>query len=129
MRNEVKLWVEDAYYDLDCARDMLKAGRFNYVVWLARQAAEKALKAAYMHSLGKALPLAHNLRAIAEEFAGENLKEISDSLGFLNPHYTLTRYVDAAVGRPSELYDETMAQEALQAAEAIIKWTHEHFLS
>jgi hypothetical protein len=38
MREDIRLWREDARYDLDCAHDMLEHERFNYVVWLARQA-------------------------------------------------------------------------------------------
>jgi len=47
MRAEIRMWQEDAHYDLDCAGDMLEKERYNYVVWLARQAVEKALQAAY----------------------------------------------------------------------------------
>lgn len=45
MREEAGLWLEDAEYHFDCAKDMLERSRYNYALWLARQSVEKALKA------------------------------------------------------------------------------------
>jgi HEPN domain-containing protein len=45
-----------------------------------------------------------------------------EDLIYLNPHYTITRYVDASLGIPSEVYDESSAKEAIEKAKEIIKW-------
>jgi HEPN domain-containing protein len=129
MRNDIRMWQEDAQYDLDCARDMLEHERFNYAVWLARQAVEKMLKAAFVQVTGEPVPMEHNLltlaRAVYEELPGEVLA----SLSFLNPHYTVTRYVDAAVGKPSDLYDLPFAQEAWDKAERLLTWIEKNCLT
>lgn len=123
MRKEAELWRDDALYDLDCARDMLEKGRWNYVVWLARQAVEKMLKACYPALLGKPTPLGHNLLSLAEEVFGEGLPgRIREHLSFLNPHYVATRYVNAALGKPSDIYDEGLATEAVRRAEEVLQW-------
>lgn len=130
MREDIRLWQEDAHYDLDCARDMLEHSRFNYVVWLARQAVEKMLKAAYMQVTGCPNPAEHNLLELARQLLGTNIPpERQRALAFLNPHYTVTRYVDAAVGRPSELYDHAFAEESLQIATELLTWIETNFLS
>ena len=108
---------------------MLQHERFNYVVWLARQAVEKMLKAAYMQVTGRALPMAHNLVALAKSVTGEIPAEISSNLSFLNPHYTVTRYVDAAVGKPSELFDREFAEEAYRRAKEALEWIESNYLT
>lgn len=45
-----------------------------------------------------------------------------EGLIYLNPHYTITRYVDAFLGVPSDVYDESSAKEALEKAKEIRKW-------
>jgi HEPN domain-containing protein len=129
MRVDVRLWQEDARYDFDCAQDMLEHERFNYAVWLSRQAAEKMLKAAYMQVAGRALPVAHNLVALAQDVAGKIPAEISSNLSFLNPHYTVTRYVDAAVGKPSDMFDREFAEEAYRRAGEVLEWIESNYLT
>jgi HEPN domain-containing protein len=129
MREDIRLWQEDARYDLDCAQDMLEHERFNYVVWLARQAVEKMLKAAYMQVTGKALPMAHNLITLVKSVTRDIPAEIGSNLSFLNPHYTVTRYVDAVVGKPSELFDREFAEEAYRRAEEALEWIESNYLT
>jgi len=130
MREDIRLWQEDAHYDLDCARDMLEHSRFNYVVWLARQAVEKMLKAAYMQLTGRPNPMEHNLLELARLVMGTDIQpKYHRMLSFLNPHYTVTRYVDAAVGRPSGLYDRTFAEETLHKATELLTWIETNFLT
>ena len=123
--------MEDAQYDLDCARDMFEKERFNYVVWLSRQAVEKMLKAAYMVTLQKPTPVAHNLMAIARSFIpdSEIPEGIASDLAFLNPHYVVTRYVDAALGKPSDLFNRSFAEEALCRAERVLEWIRGKYLT
>ncbi len=122
MREEAKLWLDDAKYDLDSAQDIFKSARYNYAVWLARQSSEKALKAAYLVVLKKPIPKSHNLMEIARELGWNIPPAISEHLQFLNPHYTVTRYVDAAVGKPSDTYDETIASEAIEKSKEVLNW-------
>ncbi|KYK27970.1 MAG: HEPN domain-containing protein [Theionarchaea archaeon] len=48
--------------------------------------------------------------------------DIMEDLVYLNPHYTITRYVDASLGTPSDIYDETSAKEAIEKARKVREW-------
>ncbi len=122
MREEARLWLEDAEYDYGSAVDMLDRSRYNYAVWLARQSVEKALKASHLIVLRKPIPKAHNLLALAKSLDWEIPPKVKEALTFLNPHYTVTRYVDASVGKPSDIYDELFASEAIEKAREALNW-------
>lgn len=122
MREEIKLWVDDSDYDISCANDMLKAKKYNYAVFFSRQATEKILKAAYIFVLKKPFPKEHNLNNIIRAAIKKIPNKIQDNINFLNPHYTITRYVDAAIGTPSELYDIKVAKDAVKKAEEVREW-------
>lgn len=122
MREEARLWLDDAQYDLESAQIMFGNARNNYAVWLARQAVEKALKAAYLIVLKKAYPKSHNLMELARELKWDIPKSISINMQFLNPHYTVTRYVDAAVGKPSDIYDSDIAEQAIAKSKETLSW-------
>jgi HEPN domain-containing protein len=51
-----------------------------------------------------------------------NAEEIIDELKFLNPHYTISRYPNAANAVPSEAYTEEIAKRCIEAAEKVINW-------
>jgi len=122
VREEAQLWLDDAIYDLESAQIMFKGARYNYAVWLARQATEKALKAAHLVVLKKAFPKSHNLTELARELGWAIPKSINEHLQFLNPHYTVTRYVDAAVGKPSDIYDAEIADQAIAKSKEVLDW-------
>lgn len=122
MREEARLWIKDALYDLECAADMLERGRCNYAVWLSRQAVEKLLKACYPALLRMPVPREHNLLTLGAECFGPEFDEIRPHAAFLNPHYTTARYVDAAVGAPADVYDREFAQQAYARAQEAVAW-------
>ncbi|MGC8959413.1 MAG: HEPN domain-containing protein [Chloroflexia bacterium] len=126
MRAEAKLWMDDARYDLDTARDMRAHERWNYAVFLARQAVEKMLKAGFLILLRRPVPWEHNLLELARECLGEGIPE-DVRRPLLNPHDTVARYVDAALGRPAHLYDRSFAETAVQEAERVLAWLDSRF--
>lgn len=101
---------------------MLERKRWNYAVWLARQAVEKIFKACYPALLGRPTPMGHNLLLLAEEVFDQIPLEIREHLSFLNPHYVTARYANASLGLPSEIYDENFSKEAIRRAEEVLKW-------
>jgi HEPN domain-containing protein len=122
VREEAQLWLDDAIYDLESAQVMFDGARYNYAVWLARQAAEKALKAAYLVVLKKPFPRSHNLTELGRALGWGIPQPINEHLQFLNPHYTVTRYVDAVVGKPSDIYDVEIAAEAITKSKEVLDW-------
>lgn len=122
MRKEAELWKEDSDYDLATAQDLYEKKRYNYAVFLARQSVEKLLKACYLILLEEQIPREHNLAELARSCFEEVPIDIMEDIIFLNPHYTVTRYVDASLGTPSDIYDESTAKEAIENAEKVRKW-------
>ncbi|MBE0447967.1 MAG: HEPN domain-containing protein [Actinobacteria bacterium] len=122
MRKEAQLWLDGAAYDLDSARDLFKSARYNYSVWLSRQAVEKALKAAHLIVIRKPIPRSHNLIELARELSWDIPRAVKEHLQFLNPHYTVTRYVDSAVGKPSDIYDAEIADQAIVKSKEVLDW-------
>ncbi|MEW6069919.1 MAG: HEPN domain-containing protein [Candidatus Thermoplasmatota archaeon] len=122
VRKEAELWAKDALYDFECAKDMLRNKKYNYAVFFARQSVEKMLKACYVQILAKPFPKEHNLLTLATAVFGRGGREISDEIVFLNPHYTITRYVDSALDIPAKLYTESFAKEGIKKAEKVIAW-------
>lgn len=122
MRPEIEIWIEDANYDLETAKDLFEKKRYSYAVFLSRQSVEKILKANYLFVLKKPFPKEHNLLIIAENSMKEIPKEIKDCIVFLNPHYTITRYPDVSLGIPSKLYDEDFGKISIEKAEKVIKY-------
>jgi HEPN domain-containing protein len=122
MRKEAELWKEDSDYDLATAEDPYEKKRYNYAVFLARQSVEKLLKACHLVILQEQIPREHNLAELARSCFEEIPIDIMEDLIYLNPHYTVTRYVDASLGTPSDVYDESSASDAIEKAKKVREW-------
>lgn len=119
MREEVRrLWIQ-ALEDLRTSEVLLEAGRYYASVFFAEQAAEKALKALYIHIKSEPPPRTHNLVELLEAL-GVRSEDLADAAMDLTPEYIVTRYPDAASGVPASLYNARMAREHLEKAKLII---------
>jgi len=119
VREEVRrLWLQ-ALEDLRTSEILLEVGRYYASVFFAEQAAEKALKALYIHVKGEPSPKTHNLVELLEVL-GIGGEDLVDAAMDLTPEYIVTRYPDAASGVPASLYNERMAREHLEKAKLII---------
>lgn len=120
MREETKLWFEQAVDDLKSARSNLDIGIYYMCAFLAEQGAEKALKALFIEARKALPPKTHNLIRLGRELnAPEN---ILSALREINPDFVTTRYPDAANGKPSEIFDEKIASSHLSKAQEIFEW-------
>lgn len=119
MRKEALNWWKQALEDLDTARGTLEIKKYYACSFWAQQAAEKALKALYLH-LHKQPALGHSLIYFAKDAKAP--KKILDACALLNPEYAVSRYPDAASGVPAEVHTETTSSLHLQKAEEVIAW-------
>ena len=120
MRIETENWWRQSLKDLETAKKNLKIKEYYAAAFFAHQAVEKALKALFIEKKRKSPGPTHSLIFLGKS-VGIPVKFFS-ILRKLNPDYVLTRYPDAAYGLPYELYDEEMAREKIQMAEAVIEW-------
>ncbi len=122
MTDKVLYWLEIADYDLDTARDMLKAKRYVYVGFMCHQAVEKAMKAV-VASTGVFPPKIHNLKALAEK-AGCLAKMSPEQIAFLvdlTPMNLETRCPE----EKKKIYDlltASYSKEILRKTEEFLCW-------
>lgn len=93
-------------------------GHYSWACFAAQQAAEKALKAHILHVAGE-YPRGHDLahrrvRGVAQLGVGEA------ALSRLSAYYTVARYPNAGLVRPSEEITREQAEEALETARVVV---------
>jgi len=121
---EYSRWISMARKTLESARGDLERGDYNWACFKAQQSAEFSLKALH-HGLGL-LGHGHSVSRLLRELqdkgleAGEELIEYAKALDKL---YVPTKYPNAwAEGSPHEYYTRSDAEEAIRAAEEVLRW-------
>lgn len=92
-------------------------------MFYAHQAAEKVLKALHIEQRRAMPPKTHNLIELAEAVGAP--EEIVGACRELNPEYIITRYPDAANGRPLLNYDAQIVANRIASAEGVVRWVEE----
>ena len=124
MREEVRrLWLQ-ALEDLETAKVMLETRRYYASAFFSHQAAEKALKAIFIHLKREISPNTHNLLELLEHLNIDD-EEVVDAAMELNPEYVVSRYPDAANGIPAQMYNERIAKERYKKALRIVEYCRE----
>ncbi|MBI2666259.1 HEPN domain-containing protein [Candidatus Woesearchaeota archaeon] len=119
MRKEALDWWKQAVEDLETAKVDLKNKKYYACSFWSQQAAEKALKALYLHT-HKEPALGHSLIYFAKDAKAP--REIFDACALLNPEYAVSRYPDAASGVPAEVHTESTSSTHLRKAVEVIAW-------
>jgi HEPN domain-containing protein len=120
MRVEAERLIKQGERDLINARKNVEIEAYEVAAFLAEQAVEKFLKAAWIVRKSELPPHTHYLLEL-----GKGLKipdTLQRHLAFLNPDYTIARYPNAANGIPYELYDRETALSKITAAGEVIAW-------
>ncbi|MEM2998409.1 MAG: HEPN domain-containing protein [Thermoproteota archaeon] len=124
MRDEASRWFKEGVWDLETARILHDAGRYNAAAYYSHQAAEKAAKA-LLYLVNEA-PWGHSVRILLEKFAEKKNLTINELLQYareLDRHYVPSRYPNAhPAGTPHEAYDEATSRKAVEAAERLISF-------
>lgn len=120
VRDEVLNWLAEARSDLRHAEASINIGDHNWACFAAQQAVEKALKALILHVLGE-YARGHDLvklyRKVKESIA---IQLNEGSLARLSAYYTIARYPNAGVERPSEEIVREHADEAVSIAREVL---------
>ena len=103
VRAEIEDWLQEAEVDLKHANDCLGLQSYHRACFAAQQSAEKALKAFIMGFIKKRPFHVHDLIKLYDEAKGELSlpEEVLEHLGELFSYYTLARYPNAGLTRPS----------------------------
>lgn len=123
MPTRVDDWIRQADKDLKHAKNSLEDGDYEWSCFAAQQAAEKALKAVY-----EKMNLSVKGHSILILLKGLNTyqqppKELYPLARALSRYYIEARYPNGfPEGAPFDYFDESMAEEAINACEKILEW-------
>ncbi|MEM1748614.1 MAG: HEPN domain-containing protein [Sulfolobales archaeon] len=120
IRDEVLNWLAEARADLRHAETSVNIGDYNWACFAAHQAVEKALKALTLHVLGE-YPRGHDLLRLYRRVRDSIVISLSEvALAKLSTYYTLARYPNAGMERPSEEILKEHAEEAISTARGVL---------
>jgi len=125
LRDEASRWLSEALWDIETAKILHKAKRYNASAFYSHQAAEKAAKS-LLYLVNEA-PFGHSIRMLLERYFEKSEDEKDEKLlnyaRELDRHYIPARYPNAhPAGTPHEAYDREASQRALIAANSIIDY-------
>jgi len=121
LREEARNWYEGALVDLEEAKSALAGGRYNWALFAAHQAVEKALKAAFMVLKRNLPPRTHDLTRLVSELGLSFPIELVTGISELSPYYTVARYPNAGFEKPWESIERSVAERLVQVAEKVIE--------
>ena len=111
-------WLRQAQADLESARVLRAAARYEACAFYAHQAGEKAIKAVW-ESEG-VVARGHSLNGLAEPVE-DVPSEVREAARRLDKHYIGARYPNTLPqGAPADSYTELDAEQALADAERIL---------
>ncbi len=124
MNNKSNNWLEEAEWDLENAKILLKNKRYNTVVFHSQQAAEKALKAVlYFNNING---WGHSIFTLLEKYKELKKLDLDDLSNYalnLDKHYITTRYPDALPDlAPHNAYNNQEAEIAIEQADKLIQF-------
>ncbi|MGM5482242.1 MAG: HEPN domain-containing protein [Nanobdellota archaeon] len=120
MRYEIRVWLEQSDADIDGAKFNFDGGKYYIAAFLCQQAVEKALKALFLHEKKGEIPQSHSLVYLAS-----NTNVAQDYMSFLKeltPKFIDTRYPDASVDLPANIYDKENTQRLLEKSMEVLQW-------
>lgn len=120
MRQEVKNWWLQAEEDFDSAKFTFNGKKFYLSAFMCQQSVEKALKALFLHENKGLLPQSHSLIYLASKTSIP--KKFFSFLKELTPKFVDTRYPDASVDLPANIYDKENTERLLKKSKEVLLW-------
>ena len=120
MKEETKNWVDMVEYDLTTAKQMLKTGRFVYVIFMCHLAIEKALKGIVCEETNKVPPKTHDLIYLINLGKIVLSGDLLDFIGVINNAGIVTRYPED-LSKLISSYPKEITQKYLDKTLEVIK--------
>jgi len=125
MNKETKNWLEMVEYDITTAKQMLKTGRYVYVIFMCHLAIEKALKAIVCEETNKVPPKTHDLIHLISMTQVKLQDDLLDFVGMINSAGVVTRYPED-LSRLISSYPKQVAKKYLDKTQEVIKCINQH---
>jgi len=120
---DYKNWLNEAKWDLETSEILKNQKRYNSCAFFAQQAVEKLLKSALLFY--NESPWGHSTRVLVirlDEICNLDLSSLTHYASELDLHYIPSRYPNAHPNSaPHEVYDEIIAQKAIENANTIFE--------
>lgn len=120
MLKETKNWLDMVDYDIGTAKQMFKAKRYVYVIFMCHLAIEKALKATVCEETNKFPPKTHDLILLTNLGKVEFPDDLMTFIGMINNAAVVTRYPED-LSKLVSSYPKKIAQEYLNMALKVIR--------
>lgn len=107
----------------------LSMGDYNWSCFAAQQATEKALKAVILLEARRRSPRGHDLVTLYSQLRGRLKfpRRVKEGLAELSAFYTLARYPNAGLERPSTEINKAQAGRALRIAQEVLGHAEKRF--
>ncbi|MCE4613127.1 MAG: HEPN domain-containing protein [Desulfurococcales archaeon] len=127
MRREALNWLAEAEVDLGRAERAFNNNDYALAAFMSQQACEKAFKAAYLALARSIYPRTHDLTNLYDGIRGFlSLGErIESMLAEVSQYYTIARYPNAGLERPSRSITRMQAERALEVAREVVRVARE----
>jgi len=120
-KDSINNWIKSSNYDIRTAENMLKTGRYIYVLFMCHLSVEKLLKALYEVVLKKIPPKTHNLVYLSKSIGLEIPEKSLSTIESLNDLSIVTRYPEDMDSLVKAFKKERVA-EYLNRTKALLKW-------
>ena len=116
----IKYWLEKSKDDLESAKAMLDARRFNWCAFICQQALEKCLKAGYIKRNNKIPPYIHKLERLCQILNLEPPAKILKNIIRIDKYYLAARY--PAYKEGINILEYKIAEQIFKETREIYKW-------
>lgn len=120
MNKETRNWINMVDYDIITAKQMLKTGRYVYVIFMCHLAIEKAFKAVVYEETNKLPPKTHDLIYLMRIGKIRLADDLLDFVGMINNAAIVTRYPED-LSKLVSSYPKEIAQRYMDKTLEVIK--------
>ncbi|MEK6791021.1 MAG: HEPN domain-containing protein [Deltaproteobacteria bacterium] len=116
----VSFWLMSSKDNLETAHAMLKAGRYNFAMFMCQQSVEALLKAVFIIQKNDRPEYIHKLSRLVELTGFEVPQTIDRKVLKIDAHYIKARYKEDRFNK--KIYNRRNAAQLLKDAQDVIVW-------
>ena len=116
----VKFWLMSSKDNFETASATLKAGRYNFAMFMCQQAVEALLKAVFIILKNERPEYIHKLPRLVELTGIKVPKSVDEKILKIDAHYIKARYKEDRFNE--KIYNKRNATSLLKDTEDVIRW-------
>src|SRR4030067_2799763 len=113
-------WLLSSKENFETAKAMLKAGRYNFTMFMCQQAVEALLKAVFIIQKNERPEYIHKLPKLVEMIGIKIPKSIDNKILKIDAHYIKARYKEDRFN--AKIYNRRNAAGLLKDTEDVLQW-------